>query len=161
MSSNDPTKAPDEQRRSLLKAAVIAVNGLAASAMGIPVVGYLLGPLMRKKERQWVEAGGLGEFQERQPRGVRLRYVDSSGFREVEQIRNVWIVLEQGAPTVFSSECTHVGCNVLWKPEEDQFICPCHGGAFSPGGEVLAGPPPEPLRRLPSRIENQIVYVEV
>jgi len=73
----------------------------------------------------------------------------------------VWVVLEKGSPTVFSSECTHVGCNVLWKAEEGQFICPCHGGAFSREGEVLAGPPPEPLHRLPSRIENQKVYVEV
>lgn len=129
--------------------------------MGIPVIGYLLGPLFRKKELQWVEAGNVADFAEGRPQGVRLRYTDRTGFRELEQIRNVWVTLREGAPTVFSSECTHVGCNVLWKSEEGQFICPCHGGAFSPEGVVLAGPPPEPLRRLPSRIEDQKVYVEV
>lgn len=161
MSLNDPSRAPDEQRRSILKAAVVLVNAAAASALGIPVVGYLVAPLVRKTESQWVEAGSLSDFGEGAPQGRRLQYVDRSGFREREQTRNVWITLQKGEPTVFSSRCTHVGCNVIWKSDEDRFICPCHGGAFSPEGEVLAGPPPEPLRRLPSRIENQKVYVQV
>jgi len=57
-----------------------------------------------------------------------------------------------------SGECTHLSCPVQKKPLEKTedpgagpLRCPCHGGVFSRTGEVLAGPPRRPLRRL--RIE--------
>lgn len=152
--------SPDPQRRSLLKAAVVAINGLIASALGVPVFGYVLGPLFRKPEPQWVEAGKLADFGA-SPVSRRLKYVAQGGFRELERTRNVWVSIQQGAPTVFSSECTHVGCNVLWKDAEDRFICPCHGGVFSLEGEVLDGPPPAPLNRLPNKVENGSLYIQV
>lgn len=155
-----PADNPDPQRRSLLKAAVIALNGLIATAMGVPVFGYVLGPLFRKQEPQWVEAGKLADFGA-SPASRRLKYVARGGFRDLERTRNVWISIQRDGPMVFSSECTHVGCNVLWKQAEARFVCPCHGGAFSLQGEVLDGPPPAPLRRLPSRVENGTLYIQV
>lgn len=55
-----------------------------------------------------------------------------------------------------SGECTHLTCPVQKRTVsvgsgEAPLACPCHGGAFSRTGEVVAGPPPRPLRRL--RIE--------
>lgn len=50
-----------------------------------------------------------------------------------------------------SAVCTHLGCIVKWVPEKERFICPCHGGAFSPAGVVLGGPPPAPLQSFPVR----------
>jgi Rieske Fe-S protein len=54
-----------------------------------------------------------------------------------------------------SGECTHLTCPVQLRTVEKgepgdgpPLRCPCHGGAFSRTGEVLAGPPPRPLRRL-------------
>lgn len=47
--------------------------------------------------------------------------------------------------------CTHLGCVPLWKPQGEGgfnfpvFHCPCHGGFYSPWGDVVAGPPPRPL----------------
>ena len=45
--------------------------------------------------------------------------------------------------------CSHLGCGVSWNGVRKAFLCPCHGGVYGPGGEVLAGPPPKPLTRLP------------
>lgn len=41
--------------------------------------------------------------------------------------------------------CTHLGCTVPWREDEDRFNCPCHSGIYNKKGEVLAGPPPRPL----------------
>lgn len=53
-----------------------------------------------------------------------------------------------------SGECTHLGCPVqrrdlsVEQGSEAPLICPCHEGKFSRAGEVLAGAPKQPLRRL-------------
>jgi cytochrome b6-f complex iron-sulfur subunit len=48
----------------------------------------------------------------------------------------------------FSRRCTDLGCLVSWNKEREQFICPCHQGAFDRSGLNIAGPPPRPLDRL-------------
>ena len=54
----------------------------------------------------------------------------------------------------YSRLCTHAGCPVFYKPEENRIDCPCHGGSFSVAdGSVLGGPPPKPLPRI--RIEQR------
>jgi Rieske Fe-S protein len=46
----------------------------------------------------------------------------------------------------FSRLCTHHTCPVFYRPEQNVFTCPCHGGVFSATtGKVLDGPPPKPL----------------
>jgi Rieske Fe-S protein len=46
----------------------------------------------------------------------------------------------------FSRLCTHHTCPVFYRPEQNVFACPCHGGVFSATtGKVLDGPPPKPL----------------
>ncbi|HON85393.1 MAG TPA: ubiquinol-cytochrome c reductase iron-sulfur subunit [Syntrophorhabdaceae bacterium] len=41
--------------------------------------------------------------------------------------------------------CTHMECNIAYKPEDKKFYCPCHKGWFDMDGKVLEGPPPKPL----------------
>jgi Rieske Fe-S protein len=49
----------------------------------------------------------------------------------------------------FGQKCTHLGCPVVYRPEEGRLHCPCHEGAFdAEDGRVLSGPPPRPLPRV-------------
>jgi Rieske Fe-S protein len=41
--------------------------------------------------------------------------------------------------------CTHMECNVDYKPAEKKFYCACHKGWFDETGKNIAGPPPKPL----------------
>jgi alkanesulfonate monooxygenase SsuD/methylene tetrahydromethanopterin reductase-like flavin-dependent oxidoreductase (luciferase family) len=45
----------------------------------------------------------------------------------------------------FKGVCTHLDCNVTWKPDTRRFYCPCHQGWFDAEGRNIQGPPPRPL----------------
>jgi cytochrome b6-f complex iron-sulfur subunit len=58
-----------------------------------------------------------------------------------------------------SAVCTHLGCIVQWQKDKQHFLCPCHGGQYTATGEVIAGPPPRPLIKLPFTIADGIITV--
>jgi cytochrome b6-f complex iron-sulfur subunit len=58
-------------------------------------------------------------------------------------------------PTTYytlSAICTHRGCTV--EEKGNRFVCPCHGSTYDRTGGVLKGPAEQPLRRYPTRLEN-------
>lgn len=38
------------------------------------------------------------------------------------------------------NKCTHLGCELVYNPDEDVYECPCHGSRFDCHGEVITGP---------------------
>lgn len=55
---------------------------------------------------------------------------------------------EDGRLVACSATCTHLGCTVRWNKLESSWDCACHGSRFSPTGDVLHGPAPDPLPRV-------------
>jgi cytochrome b6-f complex iron-sulfur subunit len=43
--------------------------------------------------------------------------------------------------------CTHNGCTINYSAGSQTFICPCHGGTYDLNGNVIAGPPPYPVKK--------------
>jgi nitrite reductase/ring-hydroxylating ferredoxin subunit len=56
--------------------------------------------------------------------------------------------------------CPHLGCNVIWEPEEEQFVCPCHASNFDSYGDFASAPVPRPLDTIEIKIEDSYVYVD-
>lgn len=50
--------------------------------------------------------------------------------------------------------CSHMECNVVYKPENKRFYCPCHKGWFDEFGKNVEGPPPKPLEFFEYRVED-------
>lgn len=53
--------------------------------------------------------------------------------------------------------CSHMGCSLLRR--ERDYFCACHEGRFDLEGNVIAGPPPRSLTRIPARIEGDQIVV--
>ena len=53
--------------------------------------------------------------------------------------------------------CSHMGCPLVRR--ESDYFCACHEGRFDLEGNVIAGPPPRPLSRIPARIEGDQIVV--
>jgi cytochrome b6-f complex iron-sulfur subunit len=68
--------------------------------------------------------------------------------------------LEDGGFLALSRKCTHLGCTVPWKADQNRFVCPCHASAYDATGAVLSPPAPRALDLYAVRIENGIVKVD-
>lgn len=49
-----------------------------------------------------------------------------------------------------SAICTHKGCDVAYKADVHQFVCPCHGARFDEDGKVVRGPAKKDLQKYAS-----------
>ncbi len=63
--------------------------------------------------------------------------------------------------TVFTSKCTHKGCEVPYVEADKKFECPCHGSQYDPSGEVIKGPAPARLPLFDSKVVGEIVYAKL
>lgn len=106
--------------------------------------------------------GALAGCAEAPPRQLRVPLSDLAvGARRELQLGATPIELRRTEAGVEARSllCTHMGCVVARRGQEDGYLCPCHEGRFDSEGAVVSGPPPKPLRRIPARIEGDQVVV--
>lgn len=72
----------------------------------------------------------------------------------VEAGRFYVVRLPDGGLLALYRRCTHLGCAVPYDPAVGQFICPCHGSAFTMDGEVQNAPAPRPLDLFPLTVND-------
>jgi Rieske Fe-S protein len=59
----------------------------------------------------------------------------------------------------YSQRCTHLACVVYYEHDEQELICPCHGGHFDASdGRNVSGPPQRPLNRIDLEIRDGVVW---
>lgn len=153
---------PDPSRRSFLKSA----TGLVSLGVGLPLAGILgvsaIAPTLEKLPAQWVPVGKVSDFAVGSIGSATITYERTQEFHK-EQVKMPILVRKDSELdfVCFSSSCPHLGCAVSWDGPTNRFKCACHGGAFDRDGQVVAGPPPSPLPRLPWKIEDGLIKVEV
>lgn len=148
-------------RRSFLIRTIVAVHTAIGAALAFVVGGAVLGPSFVSRRASWLRAAAVGDLSHDGPTPVTLRIIRQDGYRQVVERRVVYVSRTSGGVRVLDSTCTHLGCRTRYDAETDRFLCPCHGGAYDAEGQVVAGPPPAPLRRIEARIEDGHVVVQV
>jgi Rieske Fe-S protein len=61
--------------------------------------------------------------------------------------------------TVFSSRCTHLGCEISL-PKNGEMTCPCHGAGFDADGKVTRGPAKKDLKQYSAMIKGSIITIK-
>jgi len=170
-----PEEKPALSRRNFVVRAVAAIGGAIAVVVGIPVVGFALAPgwqarapirllsssiVPTLRSSTLTPVGMLADFEVGVPQYVKVERPVVDGW--VQETAPVGVHVMRTSETdvlVFDPHCTHLGCPLAWSTGSRSFACPCHGGQFSGGGEVIAGPPPRPMIRYETRIQDGEVLI--
>jgi menaquinol-cytochrome c reductase iron-sulfur subunit len=156
----DPT-TPVLQRRRFLSRVSVALSAVASAVVGVPVVGFLVAPLVRRPPRVWRVVGAVGDFTVGETVSVAFEDASPLPWSGVTARTAAWLRRDGvDSFTAFAVNCTHLGCPVRWIQTAGLFLCPCHGGVFNADGSVAAGPPPKPLTRYPVRVRGGQVEIQ-
>jgi nitrite reductase/ring-hydroxylating ferredoxin subunit len=76
--------------------------------------------------------------------------------------RMVAVATVDGAYYAFDDTCTHAFCSLSQGDlEGNTVVCPCHMGTYDvTSGTVVSGPPPQPVRTYPVRVEGDQLQID-
>jgi menaquinol-cytochrome c reductase iron-sulfur subunit len=119
-------------------------------------------PVFGTRRTNWWPAASVDDLTDNEPTPITIRVTREDGYSQVVERQVVFLIKTSDAQvTALSSTCTHLGCRVSWNPDEETLKCPCHGGVFDRTGAVKAGPPPEPLAKIATRVDGHQVLVQL
>ena len=145
----------DEARRDFFVKLSLGLGGVAALAVGVPVVAALFAPLLKKTPQTWRKVGTLSDFPVGSTHLVKFENADPVAWAGATSKSAAWLRRDsETAFTAFSVNCSHLGCPVRWEQGASLFMCPCHGGIYYKDGSVAAGPPPQGLTPYQIRVAN-------
>lgn len=143
-----------------MRAAVVGIGGLISAAIGLPAVAYVIGPALKRTSDLWIRLGAISKVEQGNPTLFKTTVETETGWINTEEEISAYVLTQNGQDfDVMSNICTHLGCRVRWIADDDRFYCPCHNGVFAKDGSVVSGPPPRPLDRFESKVEDGILYI--
>lgn len=147
-------------RRQFMSTAVAAISSFIGAAIGLPAIAYIIGPALKQKAEDWVRLGAINKVEPGSPTLFKTTIERQTGWITDQEEVSAYVLTDDGQNFVaMSNICTHLGCRVRWIAEQEQFFCPCHNGVFGKDGSVISGPPPRPLDRFETRIENSVLFI--
>ena len=155
METEEPTKQ-ELTRRNFLSVAIAGIGGVITAILGIPAVAYLVGPALKQQTEDWIQLGSVKKVETGAPTLFKVTLEHQTGWVTSQEEVSAYVLTEDGQNYVaLSNICPHLGCRVRWIPDQDKFICPCHNGVFNKDGTVVSGPPPRPMDRFPTKLDDK------
>ncbi len=139
----------------------MAAGAALIGAGGARLAAAVAVPRRRGAARRWRAAASVFDLPPTGPLVATLTERHADGWHETRKQTVVFLDKEGDGYRALSATCTHLGCRVAWHGDAGHFKCPCHGGVFSRDGQVVSGPPPEGLHRLPVRVNPDTAELEV
>jgi Rieske Fe-S protein len=148
-------------RRDFMKITIGAIGGLIGLGFGIPAIAYVVSPALGKSQaQQWIQLGATSKIELGKPTLYKVTITRQTGWIVNQEELAVYVLSEDGRDYVaMSNVCTHLGCRIRWIAGQDQYVCPCHNGIFDKQGNVVSGPPPRPLDRYETKVENDQLFI--
>jgi len=153
------TRLHNLDRRGFVKILLAFLGSIMGAVLGLPAIGYLLSPALKvQKSETWIPLGALNNFPIGTPVLFSFTRTRANGWEKTVNSYGVYVVRSNESEVhVYSNKCTHLSCRVSWTGEAYQ--CPCHDARFDLHGNVLQGPPPAPLSRFETKIENDTLMI--
>jgi menaquinol-cytochrome c reductase iron-sulfur subunit len=143
-----------------MRATVLGIGGLISAAIGLPAIAYVVGPALKQASDLWIRLGAISKVELDNPTLFKTTVETETGWINTQEEISAYVLTPNGQDfEVLSNICTHLGCRVRWIADEGKFYCPCHNGVFAKDGTVVSGPPPRPLDRFESKVEDGILYI--
>lgn len=136
-------RAEDMSRREFLNYAWLASIGILLVETGVVTYQFAMPRLGPGEFGGPVTLGSVADLGE--------EGAEPAGYNEA---KFWWVRTPEGALALYKV-CTHLGCIFDWKPDQDKFICPCHGSQFTREGDFITGPAPRSLDRMVIRAYDQ------
>ena len=152
---------PESDRRQFFARVVKSIQAAIGGTVGVVLGGAILSPSFSTRDEHWLPAASLSGLPENAPTPITLRIVREDGYSQIVDHRTVFLVKTGADVVALDPTCTHLGCRVRWEAEARELRCPCHGGVYDHLGIVKSGPPPAPLPRLATRIDNDQILVQI
>jgi menaquinol-cytochrome c reductase iron-sulfur subunit len=148
-------------RRAFLFTLGLVLDGIVAVLVGIPVIGYLLGPVRSRAAQAWIPLGPIDRFPEGETRLATYENPFRVPWDGPTAKVACWVRRLAGEQfQVFAINCTHLGCPVRWFAPSRLFMCPCHGGAYYEDGARASGPPPRGLFEYDFQVRDGQLWVQ-
>jgi Rieske Fe-S protein len=153
-------KDPELSRRKFMEIGIYAITGTIAAASSVALTRFAVGPSFEKGKSAWIEIAleGIKDESDGFARVI-LEYETKDGWLTNRERKLVYVKKSKGEVIAISADCTHLGCIVSWDEDQKIFKCPCHDGRYDADGKVIGGPPPAPLKRHKTKIEDGKILV--
>ena len=134
------------ERRKILKSSLAVLGTTALVSLGYPVTRFVIPPTEKNNdERVTIDKKEIppGAVKEVTFQGTPIIIINrkESGFIALSRI------------------CGHLGCLVGYDKFQNKLVCPCHAGAFNLEGQVISGPPSNPLNRYDIQLTSQHIIL--
>jgi menaquinol-cytochrome c reductase iron-sulfur subunit len=147
-------------RRKFMSAAIASIGGLVTAVIGIPAIAYVIGPALQEQAANWIRLGALSKVEPGTPTLFKAVIERQTGWIVGQEEISAYVLTDDGQTyAALSNICTHLGCRVRWIADQQTFFCPCHNGVFDKQGNVISGPPPRPLDRYETNIEDGVLFI--
>jgi Rieske Fe-S protein len=154
-------KESDLNRRKFMEIGIYTITGTIAAVSGVALARFAVGSSFDKTKSKWIEL----DFEDVQDAAqgfarVVLEYEQKDGWLTATARALVYVKQVNADEVIaISAACSHLGCIVTWDEEQKLFKCPCHDGSYDMAGRVVSGPPPRPLKRHKTKIEDGKIFL--
>jgi Rieske Fe-S protein len=158
------TDSHEVKRRDFVNIVVAFIAALFGVIIGIPAIGYLISPATNvRREEAWIPLGPLDAYPLDLPTLFSYTRTKINGWEKTVNSFGAYVWrygTGDSEVIVYRNLCTHLSCRVTWRDDIDVYFCPCHDGRFNKDGEVVAGPPPEPLYEFETKVEEGTLLIK-
>lgn len=134
------------ERRKILISSLAVLGTTALVSLGYPVTRFVIPPEEKNNDERLTI-----DKQEIPPGAAKETTFQGTPIIIIHRKESGFIAL--------SRVCGHLGCLVGYDKFQSKLVCPCHAGAFNLEGQVISGPPANPLNRYDIKLTSQQIIL--